>query len=97
MKADQQKEKHYLRAEKLATADALVQSQAVLAESHTSLAESQAALAESQVENDTFKRARNEMEFQSMPGTSVRSGTPPLTGRVNIRGCRFTLTFTFLF
>ena len=26
------------------------------------------------------------MESQSMPGTSVSSGTPPLTGRVNIRG-----------
>jgi hypothetical protein len=45
-----------------ATADALVQSQAVLAESHSSLAESQGALAKSQVENDVLKRARKDME-----------------------------------
>ena len=45
LKADQQKEKHYLRAEIRATADALVQSQV--------------ALMESQVENDALKRARN--------------------------------------
>ena len=48
LKEDQQKEKHYLRAEIPATADALVQSQA--------------ALAESQAENDSLKRAGNEME-----------------------------------
>ena len=79
LKADQQKEKHYLRAEIRATADALVQSQAVLAES-------QAALVESQKENDALKRARNEMDSQSMPGTPVSSGNPPPTGSVNIPG-----------
>ncbi|CAB1337795.1 unnamed protein product, partial [Coregonus sp. 'balchen'] len=72
LKADQQKEKHSLRAEIRVTADALVQSQA--------------ALAESQAENDALKRARNEMESQSIPGTPVSSGTPPPTGRVNNRG-----------
>jgi hypothetical protein len=35
LKADQQKEKHYLRAEIRVTADALVQSQAALAENDT--------------------------------------------------------------
>ncbi|CAB1325735.1 unnamed protein product [Coregonus sp. 'balchen'] len=72
LKADQQKEKHSLRAEIQATADALVQSQA--------------ALAESQAENDALKRARDEMESESMPGTPVSSGTPPPTGRGNKRG-----------
>ncbi|XP_031691783.1 uncharacterized protein LOC109876116 isoform X2 [Oncorhynchus kisutch] len=86
LKADQQKDKHYLRAEIRGTADALVQSQAVLAECHSSLTESQAALAESQAENDALKRARKEMESQSIPGTPVSSGTPPPTGTVNICG-----------
>jgi flavin-binding protein dodecin len=59
LKADQQKGKHYLRAEIWATADALVQSQAVLAESHSSVVESQPALADSQAANDALKRAQN--------------------------------------
>ena len=44
------------------------------------------ALAESQAENDALKRARNEMEAQSMPGTPVSSETRPPTCRVNIPG-----------
>ena len=48
LKTDQQKDKYYLKAKIRATADALVQSQA--------------ALAESQAENAALKRARNEME-----------------------------------
>jgi hypothetical protein len=55
-----------------ATADALVQSQAVLAESHSSLAENQVT--------EVLKRVRKEMASQSMPGTPVSSGTLPPTG-----------------
>jgi hypothetical protein len=62
----------HLRAEIRATADALVQSQAVFVES--------------QVENDVLKRASNEMESQSILGTPVSSGTLPPTSRVNICG-----------
>jgi hypothetical protein len=72
LKGDQQKDNHSLRAEIRATGDALDQSKA--------------ALAESQAEKDALKRARNEMESQSMPGTPVSSRTPPSTGRVNIPG-----------
>ena len=70
LKADWQKVKPYLRGEIQVTADALVQSQA--------------ALAESQAENDALKRAGNEIESQSLPGTPESSGAPPPTGRVNI-------------
>ena len=73
LKVDQQKEKHSLRAEIRATADALVQSQ-------VALTECQAALVESQTENGSLKRAREElMESQFMP-IHVSSG-PPLQNR----------------
>ena len=49
----------------------------VLAESHVLLAVSVAALVESQAENGALKRARKEMESQSMLDTPVSSGTPP--------------------
>ena len=69
-------------------------------ETADALVQIQVALAE----NYRLKRARNEMESRSMPGTPVSSGTPPPTGRVNIAGGfirssvhRFTLTFPFLF
>ncbi|XP_035635638.1 protein Pat-like [Oncorhynchus keta] len=76
LKVDQQKEKHSLRAEIRATADALVQSQ-------VALTECQAALVESRTENGSLKRAREEMESQFMP-IHVSSGTPLPTGSSSV-------------